>query len=75
MKKTTFPITARPRVLPRLQGTGCHSQFYNPALTLNPALAGAIQGDQRFALILVPSGRARCPVRRFVQLRCATFLE
>lgn len=27
------------------------SQFYNSPLTLNPALAGAIQGDQRFALI------------------------
>jgi type IX secretion system PorP/SprF family membrane protein len=27
------------------------SQFYNSPLTLNPALSGAIQGDQRFALI------------------------
>lgn len=27
------------------------SQFYNSPLTLNPAMAGAIQGDQRFALI------------------------
>lgn len=27
------------------------SQFYNSPLTLNPAMAGAIQGDQRFAVI------------------------
>lgn len=57
MKKTTLPLITATVLACSFPAEGLRaqdvhfSQFYNSPLTLNPALAGAIQGDQRFALI------------------------